>query len=150
MDVPSRLVAIVPAAAQALSALDESAWREPYSPTATWSRVQLLGHLIDSALNNHHRFVRAMIHDEVRLPGYPQVEMVAVQNYATADPHGLLILWADLNLFLARVLGQVPDRKWATPCFIGDNPVMSLEELADDYVRHLRHHLDQLLGPGVV
>ena len=43
-----------------------------------WSRKQILGHLIDSASNNHQRFVRAMLQDEVRLPTYDQEGCVRV------------------------------------------------------------------------
>jgi len=109
-----------------------------------WSRKEVLGHLIDSASNNHQRFVRAQLQDELRWPGYDQAGCVRVQRFQDARWSDLLEFWAAYNRFLARVLAAVPEEKRATPCWIGDYPRMTLEELAADYVTHLEHHLDQI------
>lgn len=109
-----------------------------------WSRKQILGHLIDSASNNHQRFVRALLQDEVRFPGYDQEGCVRVERYQEARWGDLLDLWASYNRFLAHVLAGLPDAKRDTPCVIGDHPKMTLEELAVDYVRHMEHHLEQI------
>jgi len=109
-----------------------------------WSRKQILGHLIDSASNNHQRFVRAQLENELRWPGYDQSGCVRVQRFQEAQWSDLLGLWAGYNRFLAHVLAGVPEAKRTTSCWIGNNPVMTLEELAADYIRHLEHHLDQI------
>jgi hypothetical protein len=109
-----------------------------------WSRKQLLGHLIDSASNNHQRFVRALLQDELRFPGYDQSGSVDAERYQELPWNELTSLWANYNLFLAHILAGVPESKLSTPCFIGENPPMTLEELAVDYVRHMQHHLDQI------
>ena len=111
-----------------------------------WSRKQIIGHLIDSASNNHQRFVRALLQDEIHLPTYDQEGNVRVQRYQELPWGQLVGLWESYNRFLAHVLAGVPKAKLSTPCFIGNNPVMTLEELAEDYVRHLQHHLDQCTG----
>jgi hypothetical protein len=109
-----------------------------------WSRKQILGHLIDSASNNHQRFVRALLQDELRFPAYDQEGSVRVERYQESQWAELVNLWANYNRFLAHILAGVPDAKRTTPCFIGENAVMTLEELAADYVRHMQHHLDQI------
>jgi len=109
-----------------------------------WSRKQILGHLIDSAANNHQRFVRALLQPEIRLPTYDQEGCVRVERYQELEWAELLGLWASYNRFLSHILAGVPELKLGTPCFIGENPVMTLEELAADYIRHMRHHLDQI------
>jgi hypothetical protein len=109
-----------------------------------WSRKQILGHLIDSASNNHQRFVRAMLQAELRFPRYDPEGSVTAQRYQEMSWEELTNLWATYNFFLTHVLASVPDAKRSTPCFIGDNPVMTLEELAADYIVHMRHHLDQI------
>src|SRR5580692_4412481 len=109
-----------------------------------WSRKQILGHLIDSATNNHQRFVHALLQDEVRLPSYDQEGCVRVERYQELQWAELLGLWASYNRFLSHILAGVPESKLGTPCFIGENPVMTLQELAADYVRHMKHHLDQI------
>jgi hypothetical protein len=109
-----------------------------------WSRKEILGHLIDSAANNHQRFVRAQLQDELRWPGYDQSGCVRVQRYQDARWADLLGFWGAYNRFLAHVLAAVPEEKRNTKCWIGEYPVMTLEELAADYIRHLEHHLDQI------
>jgi hypothetical protein len=109
-----------------------------------WSRKQILGHLIDSASNNHQRFVRVLLQPEIRLPTYDQEGCVRVERYQELEWAELLGLWASYNHFLAHILAGVPESKLSTPCFIGENPMMTLEELAADYVRHMQHHLDQI------
>ena len=109
-----------------------------------WSRKEILGHLIDSASNNHQRFVRAQLQDELRWPGYDQAGCVRVQRYQDARWSDLLGFWAAYNRFLAHVLAAVPEEKRSTACWIGNYPLMTLEELAADYLTHLEHHLDQI------
>jgi hypothetical protein len=111
-----------------------------------WSRKQLLGHLIDSASNNHQRFVRALLAPELDGPGYDQSGCVRVERFAEADWTMLVDVWTSYNRLLAHVLRGVPDSKLATPCRIGGAPAITLEELAIDYVRHLEHHLAQIRG----
>ena len=109
-----------------------------------WSRKEILGHLIDSASNNHQRFVRAQLQDELRWPGYDQSGCVRVQRYQDARWNDLVSFWAAYNRFIAHVLAAVQQEKLATPCWIGEYPLMTLAELAADYLKHLEHHLDQI------
>lgn len=109
-----------------------------------WSRKQVLGHLIDSASNNHQRFVRALLQEELHWPAYDQAGCVAVQHFQDAAWSNLIELWASFNLLLAHVLAHVPEAKRKTQCVIGDGPPMTLEELAQDYLRHMQHHLEQI------
>jgi len=109
-----------------------------------WSRRQVLGHLIDSASNNHQRFVRGMLSDEFRGPAYDQNGCVRVERFQEYNWSDLVGFWASYNRFLAHILAGVPEEKRKTPCFVGNYPVMTLEELAIDYVRHMQHHLDQI------
>jgi hypothetical protein len=111
-----------------------------------WSRKQILGHLIDSASNNHQRFVRALLAPELDGPGYDQSGCVLVERFAEADWTMLVDLWTSYNRLLAHILRGVPENKLATPCRIGGAPAMTLEEVAVDYVRHLEHHLSQIRG----
>ncbi len=109
-----------------------------------WSQKQVLGHLIDSASNNHQRFVRALLQDELVWPGYDQEGNVRAQRYQDAPWTDLVELWSSYNRFLAHVLAGVPKEKLGTRCVIGDNAPMTLEELAVDYLHHMQHHLEQI------
>ena len=122
----------------------------------SWSAKETLGHLIDSAANNHQRFVRAQFKEDLVFPGYVQEEWVRSQGYAD-EPWPLVVnLWKFYNLHLAHVIGRAPEGERLRPRRehnlheIGFAPVSAdepatLEHLMRDYVDHLKHHLRQIL-----
>jgi len=129
--------------ASLLAISDESAGR-PERPDQ-WSKKEILGHLIDSVSNNHQRFVRLQ-HDELLvMPSYQQNDWVRTQNYAARDWRELVELWAAYNRHLTHVIRHVDARAaghiWRSP-----GRDYRLEFLIEDYLRHLRHHLAQILG----
>lgn len=109
-----------------------------------WSRKEILGHLIDSASNNHQRFVRALLSEELRFPGHTQNDWVRLQGYADQEWQKVVDLWSALNRHLAHLVSHIPAEKLATPCRIGDNAPITLEALIADYIRDVEHHLEQL------
>ena len=120
-------------------------WTEPFGPDK-WTRIELLGHLLDSAANNHQRFVRALSQGELEWPGYDQNAHVEVQAFARADPHNLTDLVLSFNRHLAWLFAQFPEDELQAPVRIGDAPTTTLEILALDYIAHCEHHLKQLVG----
>jgi hypothetical protein len=143
IELSKRLVELVARTERNLGGLRDADAMQP-AISGGWSRKQILGHLIDSASNNHQRFVRALLQDELHWPTYEQQGWVRVQRYQELSWSELLGLWAAYNRFLAHLLAGVPDAKRATQCFIGQNPALTLEELAADYLVHMEHHLEQL------
>jgi hypothetical protein len=109
-----------------------------------WSRKQVIGHLIDSASNNHQRFVRASLQGTLEFPGYDQDGCVRVQAVQNAPWSLLVSLWTDYNLYLAHVIAHLPADKLEAKCRIGEDKPVTLRFLADDYLRHLLHHLRQI------
>ncbi len=109
-----------------------------------WSRKQLIGHLIDSASNNHQRFVRASLQGSLVFPGYDQDGCVRVETPETAPWPLLVTLWANYNLYLAHVIANLPSDKLDAPCLIGENAPVTLKFLAEDYLTHLLYHLSQI------
>ena len=108
-----------------------------------WSKKEILGHLIDSAGNNHQRFVRAQLAAELDFPRYEQEDWVRCQGYAAADWALLVELWSAYNRHLAWVLDRLPAERLTVTCRIGPYEPVTLAALAEDYVRHLDHHLAQ-------
>src|SRR6202165_2652418 len=84
-----------------------------------WSRKQVLGHLIDSASNNHQRFVRAALQTSLDFSGYDQDGCVRVQAVEEAQWALLVALWADYNRYLSHVIAHIPASKLETLCRIG-------------------------------
>lgn len=115
-----------------------------------WSPKEELGHLIDSAANNHIRFVRAALDPEFRGHGYAQDDWVRLHGYRDMPWETLVDIWSQDNLLLAVLVRNIPDDRLETQCFIGANPPVTLRFLIEDYVFHMRHHLDQLLHREVV
>jgi hypothetical protein len=109
-----------------------------------WSRRQVIGHLIDSASNNHQRFVRASLADSLEFPGYDQNGWAGVQAAEEADWSLLVVLWANYNRYLAHVIAHLPAAKLEVPIRIGQNEPVTLKFLAEDYLRHMVHHLAQI------
>jgi hypothetical protein len=109
-----------------------------------WSRKQVLGHLIESASNNHQRFVRAALADALEFPAYDTPGSVRVAAVDSAAWGMLVDLWASYNRYLAHVIRHLPAEKLEVVCRIGSNRPVTLRYLAEDYVAHLVHHLDQM------
>ncbi|MBI4750956.1 MAG: DinB family protein [Acidobacteria bacterium] len=133
------------AASIRLQAYNDKKASQPTAPDK-WSRKELLGHLIDSAANNHQRFVRAQFTDGVVLPGYEQNEWVACQQYQSADWIDLVGLWKNYNEHLTRVVAAIPEEKLGNRCQVGQNEPVTLEFLIADYLQHMKHHLGQIFG----
>lgn len=111
-----------------------------------WSRKEILGHLLDSASNNHQRFVRAALQGELTFPGYDQERLVELQQFREMDWGFLVDFWVAYNRFLAHTINCLPAKAAKITCLVGENAPATLEWLAQDYVEHLKHHLNQVLG----
>jgi hypothetical protein len=80
-----------------------------------WSSKEIIGHLIDSAANNHQRFVCAQFTDELAFPGYRQEDWVRVQGYNEEPWQQLVQLWKHYNLHLLHVMSLVPEETRTRP-----------------------------------
>lgn len=116
---------------------------QPIKP-GSWSRKQVLAHLIDSASNNHQRFVRASLQESLDFPAYDQDGNIRVQVPQEADWPLLVSLWTAYNRYLAHIIAHLPASKLETVCRIGAGQPVTLGFLATDYVTHLLHHLKQV------
>ncbi len=115
----------------------------PY-PGGKWTRKEVVGHLIDSALNNHQRFVRASIDGAYVGPGYKQNEWVRIHGYGDMSWAELVLHWHTQNALLARAVERIPLSAHVAPCRVGDEPEATLEFIVRDYLQHMRDHLTDI------
>jgi DinB superfamily len=109
-----------------------------------WTRKEILGHLIDSATNNHQRFVRVPLQAGVALPGYQQNDWVNAQHYQDHDWQQLVSLWHLYNLHLLHIVKYIP-KEALQNTFNLNGETLGLEFVIRDYLRHMKHHLAQIL-----
>ena len=147
LDATSRLRDIAPEASRKKPAPDD------------WASIEILGHLIDSAANNHQRFVRSQFTDDMFFQGYEQNNWVNSQKYLDESWPDLIQLWSSYNLHLHHVASVMPAEVLTKPrtkhnldeiSFVAVKPgePSTMEYFIRDYVDHLRHHLDQIFGEG--
>jgi hypothetical protein len=128
-----------------LRAIADEAAAKPLREGA-WSRKQELGHLIDSATNNHVRFVRGSLEPEFHGPSYDGNGWVALHGYAELPWIALIEFWERYNRFLVELVERIPEDRLKTPCSIGSSAPVTLGFVIEDYVAHMQHHLDHILG----
>jgi len=126
-----------------LQSMSEADAERPRAP-GKWCPKQVLGHLIDSAANNHQRFVRGQQGTELVTPAYAQDQWVDCQAYVARSWRDLTSLWHAYNHHLAHVIERIPPDRARVRCTIGANQPVTLAFVADDYVAHMRHHLGQI------
>ena len=114
-----------------------------------WSRKQVLGHLIDSAINNLKRFTDVQFADEpYPIQPYSQDRLVEANQYQTLPVPHLLTLWSSLNLQICYVVEAMSATTLSTPILLPDTvqtETKTLQWLFDDYVVHMEHHVKTLI-----
>jgi len=118
-------------------------WRE-----GGWTRKEIVGHLLDSAANNRQRFVRAATEGKYEGPKYAQDAWVVAHGYANQSWETLLGWWEAEHEILIAVVDGIPEERLEAKCVVGDAEAVSLRFLIEDYIRHQKLHLNQLLAAG--
>ena len=113
-----------------------------------WSKKEVLGHLIDSAQNNLRRFIVGQYADTPPNIVYDQDFWVTANGYQAMQKEDVIALWKLMNRRIAAVLSNMPHENYARECDTGKQKadLHSLEWLAEDYVKHMKHHLNQIIA----
>ena len=115
------------------------------SSTNKWSKNEILGHLIDSAINNVKRFTECQFSNEPYLvTAYNQDELVKLNKYQERKFDDLLKLWCHLNKQIAFIFKDISEEQLKTKINLYDLSICDLEFLIEDYITHMKHHLNQI------
>ena len=140
MQMLDRFAAVIEGATQRLASFSDADATQRREPTA-WSKKEELGHLVDSAINNYARVIRAQHQEIPQLPGYAQDIWVERGGYQERDWKDLISLWSALNRQMLHAARRVPSESLSRQCTIADGPSITLDFVIEDYVDHMVHHL---------
>jgi hypothetical protein len=129
-----------------LSQMQEDFMQKPVHP-GKWSRKQILGHLVDSATNNHHRLVRGQTENRPKI-AYDNTAWNESNHYAKMPTAHIIDFWAAYNRHLLQLIRLIPQQKLTREVETGErgnNNIMTLEYVFTDYMDHLEHHLRQVV-----
>ena len=112
--------------------------------TDDWTLQEIIGHLIDSGSNNHQRFVRLQIIDELIFPDYAQdnSKWVEIARYNELNFSGIISLWQQYNVLIGNIIKEVNKNKLENYWKLNGDRI-TLKYLMIDYLRHIKDHLKQ-------
>ena len=142
MEVIRRLSVVLEKAPALLGTISPDEAAKQPAP-GKWSKKQELGHLIDSACNNHQRIVRAQVEADPSLPSYDGERWVGLHNYQGMEWNEVVRRWHMMNEHLLRAASGVSPQAEKRKLKVGGKE-MTLAFLIEDYVRHLLHHLGHI------
>jgi len=107
---------------------------------------QLLGHLVDSASNNHQRMVRLQYNQTLVFPDYTpdNDRWIAIQDYQQADWPSLIRLWEAVNLHMAHIIGCIDPAALSNTWTDCEGNTVTLRQMAEGYLWHLDLHIRQI------
>jgi hypothetical protein len=127
-----------------VKAIPEAALRHKLRPDK-WSKLEILGHLIDSATNNHQRFVRIQFEDTPKVT-YDQNQWNKFNNYNALPLAHVIDLWELYNRHLLEVIKIIPEERLQRTGMTNEPQPLTLHWLIVDYLKHLEYHLVQVVG----
>ena len=107
---------------------------------------QIMGHLIDSAANNHQRMIRLQYNDKLDFPDYQQDNdlWIALQDYQNADWNITIQLWKYYNLHMIQVIKSVDHTKLENSWRNFEGITVTLRQMIDGYLGHIELHLGEI------
>jgi hypothetical protein len=144
-NVVNELRSVVEAYSQKFYQISDSDFSAKLNPVK-WSKKEVIGHLVDSAQNNLRRFIVGQYDHQPNII-YQQDFWVQANNYQHAKKDDVIELWRLINNQIAAILTSMPKENYTKICNTGkETPELhTIEWLASDYVRHLKHHINQVI-----
>jgi hypothetical protein len=127
-----------------LNGIDENSFCEKPRP-GKWSKKEIIGHLLDSAANNHQRFVRGQFEQDPKIT-YDQDKWNESNYYLKIGSAQVISFWEIYNRHLLEVIKNIPETKLQNKVNTGGETSHTLEFLIGDYLDHMEHHLKQVVA----
>ena len=144
--IKSKFEALVTKGERYIMDCSENSLSHKPSP-AKWSKKEILGHLIDSGINNLQRFTEIQFENKpFPIRRYNQNQLVIANDYQHADARHLLSFWLAINHRIMHVMDLQTPNTLAYEITLPDGSSSDLKFLMEDYVAHLEHHLDQIMS----
>ncbi len=119
-------------------------WTQKSSPKK-WSKKEILGHLVDSGINNLQRFTEIQTENKpYRIRLYKQDELVKANDYQHADLNEITDFWLAINNRICYVIRQQTEETLNYEIELDSGEISDLRFLINDYINHLEHHLNQI------
>ncbi len=138
----NKLDRIINVAADLLLEISDEEFSGKASPDK-WSKKEILGHLIDSATNNHQRFIRVQFESNPEIV-YDQNKWNKFNFYQEMESVQIINFWTIYNRQLIEIIKRIPKESMMKQVRVGES-LLSLEFIIGDYVEHLEHHLKQII-----
>ncbi len=141
----NRLEQLLKIVLEYISNSSESEWKEKATPEK-WSKNEILGHLIDSGINNIQRFTEVQFENQpYKLRVYHQVELVKANDYQNSRREEIASFWLSINNRILKLMGQQTEKTLNYKIELSNGDISNLRFLMNDYVDHLEHHINQIL-----
>ncbi|MDO5978545.1 DinB family protein [Flavivirga spongiicola] len=141
----NRLESLIKKGLEYISQPSEFEWSEKLSPEK-WSKKEILGHLIDSGINNLQRFTEIQTENKpYRIRPYKQNELVEVNDYQHADLKEMANFWLAINNRICYIINRQTEETLNYKIELDSGERSDLRFLIKDYVNHLEHHLNQII-----
>ncbi|WP_428740253.1 DinB family protein [Tenacibaculum sp.] len=112
-----------------------------------WSKKEILGHLIDSGINNLQRFTEIQFDNKpYRIRKYNQDRLVKANDYQNSETKEILEFWKSINNRILYVIKQQTEETLAFKIELEKEDFSDLRFLMNDYVDHMEHHLNQIMN----
>ncbi|WP_396161979.1 DinB family protein [Flavobacterium sp.] len=110
-----------------------------------WSKKEILGHLIDSAINNLQRFTEIQYAEKpYKTRPYNQDALVKYNDYQNKNNQNLFDLWLHLNRHILEIIKNQTDKTLAYQLILPNSKLNNLQFLIEDYIEHLFYHVSQI------
>mgnify|MGYP000031661517 CR=1 FL=1 len=109
-----------------------------------WTLKEIIGHLIDSASNNHQRFIRFQLSEVLEFPDYRGSEWLRIQKHQNMKFLELLLLFYYYNKLIVNIILNMDEKclenKWNIN-WDENSTFITFEKLIIHYVNHMKSHL---------